>query len=123
MSHVNIIPGKITTAMASIPMSGEGGQSSQCSAPAPQINNQAPAGSTAAPSSQLPGHASFRRYAEIILSDTVHICADILGGMKTTSFTSLPSTYIHICSISYPSIRVPRSEEQIVIAEDLNIQC
>lgn len=49
--------------MASNEMSAEGaGSSSQYSAPAPQMSSQAPAGSNAAPSSQLPGHASFRRY-------------------------------------------------------------
>ncbi|KAK6596671.1 fungal specific transcription factor domain-containing protein [Botrytis cinerea] len=59
--------------MASNEMSAEGaGSSSQYSAPAPQMSSQAPAGSNAAPSSQLPGHASFRRQRASRACQTCH---------------------------------------------------
>ncbi|TGO27847.1 hypothetical protein BPAE_0036g00580 [Botrytis paeoniae] len=59
--------------MASNEMSADGsGSSNQYSAPAPQMSSQAPAGSNAAPNSQLPGHASFRRQRASRACQTCH---------------------------------------------------
>ncbi|KAF5871026.1 putative cutinase transcription factor 1 alpha protein [Botrytis fragariae] len=59
--------------MASNEISADGsGSSNQYSAPAPQMSSQAPAGSNAAPSSQLPGHASFRRQRASRACQTCH---------------------------------------------------
>jgi hypothetical protein len=58
---------KYLAAMASTEIPANG-VPTEYSPPAPAMSSQAPAGSNAAPSSQLPGHASFRRYDGTILN-------------------------------------------------------